>query len=413
MYSLFLFTSALSYLALLRALERGGTRRWALWAARDRCSASRRIPYGALVLGSQGVVRAARRATRLREAARGVRRRRACSGSRSGSPTSCSPAASTSASAAAATKLGGPLRVLDYLGEVAGDFTAGRGRCRVRARAGRASAPWLLARDRRGGAARGLRSSGRRPSRSCSRGSGARRLPETRHLIFVAAVLRARSSRRRSSRAHGAAALAARSPSRRRAARRGEVAWAWQQDAAALHAASRRRARRRATRRAAWLAATGRPDDVLLGYEPALPRTRGERQLDASRASSLPRADAKLALATLERRAEAARAAASGSSTRTTRTTSSARLDDPAARCRGRRTAFEARVFGPYLVIRTREPSVTPRGYLRRQRRRCVVGRRARRSATRTSTSQTVEPRGRLRGYVASRRAARARSSSR
>ena len=31
MYSLFLFTSTLSYLALLRAVERGGRREWALW----------------------------------------------------------------------------------------------------------------------------------------------------------------------------------------------------------------------------------------------------------------------------------------------------------------------------------------------------------------------------------------------
>src|SRR4029453_5319304 len=31
MYSLFLFTSTISYLAFLRAIERGGRREWALW----------------------------------------------------------------------------------------------------------------------------------------------------------------------------------------------------------------------------------------------------------------------------------------------------------------------------------------------------------------------------------------------
>src|SRR3954452_25294536 len=54
MYSLFLFTSALSYLALLHALDRGGRRPWIAWgAAILLCIASH--PYGALVLGSQVV----------------------------------------------------------------------------------------------------------------------------------------------------------------------------------------------------------------------------------------------------------------------------------------------------------------------------------------------------------------------
>src|SRR5919205_1446357 len=67
MYSLFLFTSALSYLALLHALERGGRRAWALWGAAILvCVASH--PYGALVLGSQAlyaVLRSERRRAAL------------------------------------------------------------------------------------------------------------------------------------------------------------------------------------------------------------------------------------------------------------------------------------------------------------------------------------------------------------
>ena len=54
MYSLFLFTATLSYLALLSALERRDRRGWILWAlAILACIATH--PYGALVLASQGL----------------------------------------------------------------------------------------------------------------------------------------------------------------------------------------------------------------------------------------------------------------------------------------------------------------------------------------------------------------------
>src|SRR5581483_481421 len=54
MYSLFLFTSALSFLALLHAIERKTRGAWALWAvAVLLCVAAH--PYGALVLAAQGV----------------------------------------------------------------------------------------------------------------------------------------------------------------------------------------------------------------------------------------------------------------------------------------------------------------------------------------------------------------------
>src|SRR5438128_1219676 len=54
MYSLFLFTSLLSYIALLRALERRDRTAWMLWAlAMLACIATH--PYGALVLTSQGL----------------------------------------------------------------------------------------------------------------------------------------------------------------------------------------------------------------------------------------------------------------------------------------------------------------------------------------------------------------------
>ena len=67
MYSLFLLTSALSYLALLHALDRGGRRAWALWALAILATVATH-PYGALVLASQGVYVALARRDRLRDA---------------------------------------------------------------------------------------------------------------------------------------------------------------------------------------------------------------------------------------------------------------------------------------------------------------------------------------------------------
>ena len=67
MYSLFLCTSALSYLTLLRALERGDRRAWALWALAILATVATH-PYGALVLASQAVFVLVARRDRLRQA---------------------------------------------------------------------------------------------------------------------------------------------------------------------------------------------------------------------------------------------------------------------------------------------------------------------------------------------------------
>ena len=121
MYSIFLFTATLSYIALLRALERRGRRHWILWAlAMLVCIATH--PYGALVVGSQGLyVLCARR---LREAvlpfaavfvlalpfwhSDAVLADRFDVGVGGGG-----------------TKLGSPFAILKYLARVAGDFTVG------------------------------------------------------------------------------------------------------------------------------------------------------------------------------------------------------------------------------------------------------------------------------------------------
>ena len=67
MYSLFLLTSALSFLALLRALDRRGWGPWALWALAILATVATH-PYGALVLAAQGVFVVLAYRDRLREA---------------------------------------------------------------------------------------------------------------------------------------------------------------------------------------------------------------------------------------------------------------------------------------------------------------------------------------------------------
>ena len=67
MYSLFLCTSALSYLALMHALDRGGRRAWALWAVAILATVATH-PYGALVLATQAVFVLVARRERIRTA---------------------------------------------------------------------------------------------------------------------------------------------------------------------------------------------------------------------------------------------------------------------------------------------------------------------------------------------------------
>src|SRR5437868_10927222 len=66
MYSLFLFTSALSFLALLAALDRGGRKRFALWGLALLVMLASH-PYAVLVLGAQVLFVLLRR-VHLREA---------------------------------------------------------------------------------------------------------------------------------------------------------------------------------------------------------------------------------------------------------------------------------------------------------------------------------------------------------
>src|SRR5438309_3443947 len=126
MYSLFLFTSALSYLALLRALDDGSWGKWTLWGLAIVATVATH-PYGALVLASQGIFVLLRlRGARLRAAVAAF----AAVG------VVCIPFWRTDLVLAGrfdvsvgggGQKLGGPLPVLRYLKTVAGDFSAGYG----------------------------------------------------------------------------------------------------------------------------------------------------------------------------------------------------------------------------------------------------------------------------------------------
>jgi hypothetical protein len=366
MYSMFLFASALSYLALLAALRAGGRRAWALWAAASLlCVATH--PYGALVLGSQALfVLLVRERLRGAALAFGVV-------AVLGIPfwiTDVVLAGRFDVEVGGGgEKLGGPIPVAAYLGRAAADFSAGPWSLPVVLSLAAVGA-WRLARGRRRSALLVAAVFATPTAAFLVARVGGAASPETRHLVFalpffvtlVAAGLVALARRHESAGVSLVAAAAG-------ALAVGQLAWAWQKTPALFvgDPESRVQARQAA---AAWLAATGRPDDVLLGYEPIYLRA-WERNGDFSRLV-LPRADPKLAVSELE--------AASGSLGRGVwlfdaydtnnvdrRLTIPLRLPRPAA-------AFEARVFGPYLVIRTREPTGSPLGYLERAAAALVVG---------------------------------------
>jgi Dolichyl-phosphate-mannose-protein mannosyltransferase len=403
MYSLFLFTSALSYLALLVALERGGARRWALWAAAVLlCVATH--PYGALVLGSQAIFVLIVR-ERLREA----------TGAFAAVAVLGIPFWLTDLVLAGrfdvgvggrGEKLGGPWPVLQYLGRVAEDFTAGA--WALPAVLGLAAlGAWHLWREHRR-AAWLVASVFATPTLAflvARLGSPAS--PETRHLIFALPFFAAIVAR-------GLVELARRPPAfARRAAVAlgvvlvaGQVAWAWQKTPLLFEGDPRERTAGRAAA-AAWLAETGRPDDVLLGYEPVY-LDAWRRSRDFSRLV-LPRADARLAASELQ---EARRPLGRGVWVFDGYDTNNMirRLEIPFRRPMPQPDAFEARVFGPYLVVRTREPTGTPLDYLRHAAAATLMGRTLSIGDS-DINFQTVSRAAQLLGYEASDGASRSMSS--
>ena len=352
MYSLFLLTSTLSYLALLHALDRGGRRAWTLWTCAILATVATH-PYGALVLASQGVYIALARRDRLRQslwafgavAVLGI------------------PFWLTDLVLAgpfdAGVGGGGRRDIVSYVWHATGDFTAGfpvLPAVLVAAAAGLA----VLPRDAR-------------LLTACAavvpllalvvaRSSGS---SETRHLIFLLpfVALAVGAGLARLGRVWGTAALAALVLA--------QLAWAWDRtpDLFEWEPEQRQEARAEA---AAYLAATTGPDDVLLGYDPLY--VQAWEQTDDVPLVVLPRADADLALhnlLSLDRPLGHGVWVLDASKT----TNEERSLEIPLVSPRPAE-AFEVRDFGPFLVIRTRSPVVTPEDYLLRAGQAMLVGKR-------------------------------------
>jgi hypothetical protein len=361
MYSLFLLTSALSYLAFVAAVDRGGGRRWGLWAVAVLLAVATH-PYGALVLASQAVFVLARARTREGLMALGAV-------AVAGTPfwyTDLVLAGRFDVGVGpGGDKLVGPVAVLEYLLDVAGDFTSGYSAALL--------AILVLAAV---GAHRVWR---RNPSGALLTGLvvlvptaallaaqfGDSISPESRHLVFALPFFAALVGA-------GILALARNRPAVVLVVLAGlvaaEIAWGWEKTPPLYEGepSARVEARKAAS---AWLAVDARPDDVLFGYE-ALYLGAWER---TSRFSStvIPRADAKLAVGALRSAPRLGRGVwvfdASDTNNFVPRMEIPLRYPRPAPE-------FEARVFGPFLVIRSRRATVTPRRFLEQSRRVELVG---------------------------------------
>ncbi len=352
MYSLFLFTSALSYLALLHALDRGGRKAWALWAVAVLAAVATH-PYGALVLASQAVFVVVARRDRISAALRAFGAVAVL-----GIPfwlTDLVLAGRFDAGIAGGSRV----NLLGYSWQVTGDFTAGfpvLPAILVAAAAGLA----VLPRD-----ARVLTAcAGAVPLLALlvARSSGA---PETRHLIFVLpfVALAAGAGVARLGRVWAPLALAALVAA--------QLAWAWDKtpELFAWEPDVRQEARADA---AAYLAATTGQNDVLLGYDPLFLQA-WELEPDFPLVV-LPRADADLALhnlLALERPLGHGVWIFDASKT----TNAERSLDVPRVTPRPAEP-FDVRTFGPFLVIRTKQPVGTPERYLLRAGQAMLVGKR-------------------------------------
>ena len=357
MYSLFLFTSALSYLAFLHAVDRGGRRPWVLWVLAILATVATH-PYGALVLASQGLYVLVQRRDRFRATLVPF-----VAVALLGTPFWLSTLVLAGrfdvGVGGGGAKLGSPLSVLEYLWRVAGAFTA---------------AWWPVTLLVLVAVALGLR---RLPRRTVVLSAcavavptvvflGARvgnaASPETRHLIFVLPFFAVAL-------AAGILRLGRLAPVVVVALLAAQIAWAWERTPALFEGEPNVRQAARAEA-ATYLAQTSRPDDVLFGYEP-LYLGGWERNRDFP-LEVLPRADANLALETLlELDRPLGRGLwifdASANNNISPRLHIRLRRPSPAA-------AFEVRRFGPFLVIRTRSPVKTPERYLERAGQAMLVG---------------------------------------
>jgi hypothetical protein len=363
MYSLFLLTSALSYLACLAAVTYGSRRRWALWALAVLATVATH-PYGALVLASQVVYVLARARTRVALVSIGAV-------ALLGVPFWYSDLVLAGrfdvGVGSGGKKLNGPWAVLEYLFRVAGDFTTGYTLAIVGVLLVAAVGARVLWFGNRSAAVLTACVIGVPIAAFLLGRFGESTSPESRHLIFVLpffAVLVAlgliRLTRRRLPILVAAVVLLAGA----------EVAWGWDKTAPLYKGepAVRVEARKEASE---WLAQKARKNDVLFGYEP-LYLGGWERDRAGFSATVVPRADAKLALDSLREAPSLGHGVwvfdASDTNNFTQKLTIPLRYPSP-------RELFQARVFGPFLVIRSREPTRTPKEFLIDTRQAQILGR--------------------------------------
>jgi hypothetical protein len=353
MYSLFLFLSALSFLTLLRAVGTRDPKRWAAWITAMVLTIATQ-PYGTFVLAAQAVYVLARRRRRefpLRPAAISfgivvalvaplwlIYRVLA---SRFG----------IGLTGESDSKLGSPVDVLEYIWHTIGDFGAGW-TAATAVFAALAVLGGVVLFRRRPAAVLLTATVLLVPTLALmATRSQSSVFLESRHLIFalpffqmlVAAGLLKLAGL--AGRAEAAAVLVGLT-----ALLGVEFAWGWHKTPYMYSGepAAREQARDDA---AAWLAATSRPDDILFGYEPLY--------LDAREAGApfgsviVQRADPRLAVESLD---EASKPLGRGvwvfdASDQSDRSRVSLTIPETVPG-----PIFESRAWGPFLVIRTKEP---------------------------------------------------------
>ena len=360
MYSLFLFCSLACTLALLEALRRGGRARWGLWVASALLTVAAH-PYGVLLLAGQAAYVLVEGRSRIREAF--------VAGAAVivlGLPFWLTDLVLADrfevGVGGGGEKLGGPLAVARYLWRSAGDATAGW---------------WPVTLVVLVAAGIGFAQL-RRQARSlvaCLIGItalafvvaklGGSAAPESRHLIYLAPILAIAVAAaivrlgRRSPVLAGAAVVALVVL---------EVAWAWHRTPPLFEWEPDARQAARAEAET-WLATTSRPDDVLFGYEPLYLGAWEKNR--AFPTTVVPRADSRLALRTIEEAPSLGRGVwvldASERNNIRRRLEIERRLPLPA-------TPYEERVFGPFLILRTAEPVITPEAFLYYSARALLVG---------------------------------------
>ncbi len=362
MYGLFLLATALSFLLLLRALERPSATRWLLWGL-VALAAIATQPYGALVLAVQGLyvlwlgrrdprplVRPALAFALVLVAATPLWITYARLASR------FDVAAGPGGSA-----LGSPGEVFAYLWETLGDFTAGWPAATIPISLAALAGLVLLARRNMDAAVLAGLVVAVPVAALLLTSSGDGLFLETRHLIFAlpfvaialaVAILAGIRAGGRAGPALGAVALLGLVAL--------QAAWGVTRTPWLYSGEPHSRAAAREDA-AGWLAESAGPDDVLFGYEPTF--------LDAREAGApygrlvIPRADPVLALKEL-REAEAGTELGRGVWVLDASDFLQPSLIRLTIRERSPGPDFEARAFGPFLVIRTREPTGTPERFL-------------------------------------------------